>query len=174
MTPIISGRMAASPQKTAMRLLSRVPGRERWALPLLKDNDDLALSLKMLLASEVGFTNVSVSTLTGRLLVEYSPNEIREPVEAVLAALAREPGIDQYPDVRDVMRHFVQKDRYRGRNARVMIDRKRYSNRNTIEKTVNRSAEQYVCDHRPSGLIVTFMGMMEMAFVPGHRASLCC
>ena len=84
MTPITSGREAASPSEINIRLRSRALGRERWEIPVLERNSRHALSVKMLVESEPGIHRVVVNTLNGRLLVEYSPEQIEEPIGTLI------------------------------------------------------------------------------------------
>ncbi len=84
MTPITSGREAASPSEINIRLRSRALGRERWEIPELERNSRYAVSVKMLVESEPGIHRVVVNTLNGRLLVEYSPEQIKEPIGTLL------------------------------------------------------------------------------------------
>src|ERR1700758_2306687 len=67
-----------------MRIRSRVFGRERWDVPALLENMRAAAALSMLLESESGVRRVVANELTGRVLVEFTPGELEEPVEALL------------------------------------------------------------------------------------------
>jgi hypothetical protein len=68
----------------SLSLKSRVPGRDRWAVPAISGNPNRALALETLLRSEAGVRRASANELTGRVLVEYSPHEITEPVERLI------------------------------------------------------------------------------------------
>jgi hypothetical protein len=66
------------------RLRSRVRGRERWDVPAILGNIPSATSVKTLLESESGIRRVVVNELTGRVLVEYVPGELTDPIQELL------------------------------------------------------------------------------------------
>jgi hypothetical protein len=65
-------------------LKSRVPGRDRWMVPAITGDRSRALALETLLGSEAGIRRVSANELTGRILVEYSPDRLEEPIELLI------------------------------------------------------------------------------------------
>jgi hypothetical protein len=65
-------------------LKSRVPGRDRWMVPAISDDRNRAVTLETLLRSEPGIRRVSASEITGRVLIEYSPQEIETPIERLI------------------------------------------------------------------------------------------
>jgi hypothetical protein len=65
---------------------SRVPGRERWDIPALRDNPALAGSLELVLCGEAGVLEARASAVTGRLLLRFEPGRISAPVEQLIGA----------------------------------------------------------------------------------------
>lgn len=65
-------------------LKSRVPGRDRWTVPAITGDRSRALALETLLGSEPGVRRVSANELTGRILIEYSPGRLEEPIELLI------------------------------------------------------------------------------------------
>ena len=70
--------------KTGITLRSRVRGRERWEVPAILDDSRRAVSIKAILETEPGILRVEANETTGRVLVEYSPSQIRESVEILI------------------------------------------------------------------------------------------
>jgi hypothetical protein len=71
-------------RRRPLRLRSRVYGRERWEVPGILGNPKLAASVKTLLESECGVQRVVANALTGRVLVEYVPVELKASVEGLV------------------------------------------------------------------------------------------
>lgn len=67
-----------------LRLLSAIPGRERWEIPALRKNHHLAHNLENGLLSESGVLRAHCNPVTGRVLVFYSPETLTRSVEALL------------------------------------------------------------------------------------------
>jgi ATP-binding cassette subfamily B protein len=67
-----------------LRLLSAIPGRERWELKALKKNHHLAQNLENGLLTESGILRVHCNPVTGRILVFYAPATLSLSVEALL------------------------------------------------------------------------------------------
>jgi hypothetical protein len=67
-----------------MRLLSRVPGRERWEIPSVRGHRGWADTIETILDSEDGVRLVMANPSTGRVLVEFDPARIAAPVEVLL------------------------------------------------------------------------------------------
>jgi hypothetical protein len=65
-------------------LRSRIPGRDRWQIPALIQESRLGLALETILASEPGILRISANRLTGRVLVQYDPEELEDSVENLL------------------------------------------------------------------------------------------
>lgn len=65
-------------------LKSRVPGRDRWTVPAITGNGRRALALQTLLGSEAGIRRVKANELTGRILIEYAPERLEEPIELLI------------------------------------------------------------------------------------------
>jgi len=75
-------RSAVESRKRSLR--SRIYGRDRWEVPGILGNVRAAASLKALLESEAGIRRVVANDATGRVLVEYTPSELTDSVEALL------------------------------------------------------------------------------------------
>ncbi len=67
-----------------LRLLSAIPGRERWEIKALKKNHLLARNLENGLLAESGVLRVNCNPVTGRVLVFYAPATLRQSVEALI------------------------------------------------------------------------------------------
>ena len=67
-----------------LRLLSAIPGRERWEIKALKKNHLLAQNLENGLLSESGILRTRCNPVTGRVLVFYAPAILSQSVEALL------------------------------------------------------------------------------------------
>jgi ATP-binding cassette, subfamily B, bacterial len=67
-----------------LRLLSAIPGRERWEIQALRKNPPLAQTLENGLLSESGVLGARCNPVTGRVLVFYSPATLNRSVEALL------------------------------------------------------------------------------------------
>lgn len=67
-----------------LRLLSAIPGRERWEIKALKKNHLLAQNLENGLLTESGILRVNCNPVTGRVLIFYAPATLRGSVEALL------------------------------------------------------------------------------------------
>jgi hypothetical protein len=65
-------------------LKSRVPGRDRWVVSAIVGDRNRALALEHLVGSETGIRRVVANELTGRILVEYIPGQLKQPVEALI------------------------------------------------------------------------------------------
>jgi len=72
------------PQAGQLKLLSAIPGRERWEVSGLKQNQHLARNLENGLLREPGVLRVSSNPVTGRVLVFYSPSTGGLSVEALI------------------------------------------------------------------------------------------
>ena len=66
------------------RIRSRVFGRERWHVPAILGNVRAAAALSTVLESERGVRRVVANELTGRVLIEFNPDELDEPVQGLL------------------------------------------------------------------------------------------
>jgi hypothetical protein len=71
-------------REPAWVLRSRIPGRERWDIPLLMNQPARALAVQTILASEPGILKVEANELTGRVLIEYDPQQIQDSIETLL------------------------------------------------------------------------------------------
>jgi len=67
-----------------MSIRSQVPGRERWDIPVLRDNPALARSVELVLRGEPGVIEASANHATGRLLLRFAPGQITAPVEQLI------------------------------------------------------------------------------------------
>lgn len=67
-----------------MALRSCTPGRERWSVPILKNNPPLAAAVELLLKGEEGVLDAQTSHLTGSVLVHYEPERIEGSVELLI------------------------------------------------------------------------------------------
>jgi hypothetical protein len=65
-------------------LRATVPGRDRWELPALRNDRLRAVAVQTILQTEPGIRKVVANHLTGRVLIEYLPGELNEPMEALL------------------------------------------------------------------------------------------
>ena len=88
-------------------LRSRIPGRDRWLIAAILEDRRFALALATVLRSEVGVKQAIANHLTGRLLVEYSPEELQEPVEVLIRrALAFGPmSAGEFKDLKSSTSH---------------------------------------------------------------------
>ena len=80
---------SAKPKRTAaaswkLVLRSQVHGRERWYIDALEDNPHLAAAVELVLRSDKGVEGARANPLTGRVLVQYNPDLLSEPVEALI------------------------------------------------------------------------------------------
>ena len=71
-------------RKSAIRLCSRVRGRDRWHVDRLENSPRLAAAVELVLRTEPGVKEARVNPLTGRILVHYEPALIREAVDALI------------------------------------------------------------------------------------------
>ncbi len=67
-----------------LRLLSAIPGRERWEIETLRKNYYLARYLENGLLAESGVLHVTCNPVTGRVLVFYAPALLSRSVEALI------------------------------------------------------------------------------------------
>jgi manganese/zinc-transporting P-type ATPase C len=74
-----------------MRLLSNVPGRQRWYVPGIQNKPRVATSLEMALRREPRLLSVRVNSLTGRILIQWDASESIEIKSLVVRVLARGP-----------------------------------------------------------------------------------
>ena len=65
-------------------LRSRIPGRERWDIPALINKPWHALAVQTILTSEPAVLRVVANELTGRVLIEYDPEEIQISIDDLL------------------------------------------------------------------------------------------
>ena len=65
-------------------LASSSYGRERWCFPGLYKNEELGIELESYLSDKPGITDVKANPLTGRVLILFSPNKLREKIHALL------------------------------------------------------------------------------------------
>jgi hypothetical protein len=63
---------------------SCISGRERWDVPLLINQPRRALAVQTILASEPGIFRVEANELTGRVLIEYDPEQIQDSIDNLL------------------------------------------------------------------------------------------
>jgi hypothetical protein len=68
----------------AMKMRSRVPGRERWDVPCVRDHPNWAATVESIVGSEEGIESVIANPATGRVLVEFNPSRVTAPVQALL------------------------------------------------------------------------------------------
>lgn len=67
-----------------LRLLSAIPGRERWEIEALRKNHHLAQNLENRLLAETGVLRARCNPVTGSVLVFYAPATLSRSVEALL------------------------------------------------------------------------------------------
>jgi ATP-binding cassette subfamily B protein len=67
-----------------MEVLSAVPGRARWHLPILRDRPALALACAAELERDARVTSASANALTGNLLVTFAPTTTLADVERLI------------------------------------------------------------------------------------------
>jgi cation-transporting P-type ATPase C len=83
-------RGAACPSP-AMRLLSNVPGRQRWYVPAIQNKPRVAAGVEIMLRREPRLLCVRVNFLTGRVLIQWDASQSIEIRSLVRKALARGP-----------------------------------------------------------------------------------
>src|SRR5260370_37361757 len=74
-----------------MRLLSSVPGRQRWDVAGMQKKPRVAARVEMMLRREPRLLRVQVNFRTGRILIHWDASQSIEIVPLVIKALAREP-----------------------------------------------------------------------------------
>lgn len=74
----------AAPYPWPLRLLSAIPGRERWEVRGLKRNPELARNLEGALRQSWGVLQASASDVTGRVLIFYHPGTIGLNTESLI------------------------------------------------------------------------------------------
>ncbi|MCU1299551.1 MAG: Lead, cadmium, zinc and mercury transporting ATPase [Acidobacteriaceae bacterium] len=84
-------RRAACCPTPEMRLLSKVPGRQRWYVPGIRNKPRLAAGVEMTLRREARLLCVRVNFLTGRILIQWDPSQSIQIKPLVRKALARGP-----------------------------------------------------------------------------------
>jgi len=84
-----------------MRLLSSVPGRQRWHVPAIQNKPRVAAGVEMMLNREPRLFCVRVNCLTGRILIQWDATQSIEIRPLVRKALARGPVSDSsYEELR--------------------------------------------------------------------------
>jgi ATP-binding cassette subfamily B protein len=68
----------------AMSVRSRVPGRERWNIPVLRNNPALCEAVGLVLRGESGVLECQASPVSGRLLLRFEPGRITAPVDQMI------------------------------------------------------------------------------------------
>jgi Heavy metal associated domain 2 len=71
-------------REPVLALRSRIPGRERWEIPQLINQPRRALAVQTILASEPGILRIQASELTGRVLIEYDPEQTQNSIHNLL------------------------------------------------------------------------------------------
>jgi len=74
-----------------MRLLSNVPGRQRWYVPGIRNKPRVAASVEIMLRKEPRLLCVRVNFLTGRILIQWDASQSIEIRPLVRKALTRGP-----------------------------------------------------------------------------------
>jgi manganese/zinc-transporting P-type ATPase C len=93
-------RRAARPSPE-MRLLSNVPGRQRWYVPAIQNNPLVAARVESTLRREPRLLCVRVNSLTGRILIQWDASQSIAIRSLVRKALARGPvSISSYEALR--------------------------------------------------------------------------
>jgi manganese/zinc-transporting P-type ATPase C len=82
------GAVRPTPQ---MRLLSNVPGRQRWYVPGMQNNPRVAARVEMMLRTEPRLLRVCVNFRTGRILIQWDASQSIEIERLVREALVRGP-----------------------------------------------------------------------------------
>src|SRR5690348_1324763 len=70
--------------QSAMKLRSRLPGRERWEVHSLTDNPNWAVAVENILRTEEGVRSAKANSLTGRVLIHFDPSRTSLPIEELL------------------------------------------------------------------------------------------
>jgi cation-transporting P-type ATPase C len=81
----------AARQSTEMRLLSSVPGRQRWYVPAIQNKPRVAAAVEIMLRREPRLLCVRANVLTGRILLQWDSSQSVEIKSLVRNALARGP-----------------------------------------------------------------------------------
>src|SRR5438045_3999106 len=90
---------AAEATDDGFRVLSALPGRERWDIGILRGRPRLVSRLEQILNGRTEVVSVSGSAVTGRLLIVYDPNiaseelalHVRTALDSSLDAIDFEP-----------------------------------------------------------------------------------
>jgi manganese/zinc-transporting P-type ATPase C len=104
------GAACPTPQ---MRLLSNVPGRQRWYVPGMQNKPRVAVGVEIMLRREPRLLRVQVNFRTGRILIHWDPSQSIETEPLVRKALRGPVSNSSYealggkPDVR--VRNLVRK-----------------------------------------------------------------
>ncbi len=83
-------REAARPSPE-MRLLSSVPGRQRWYVPAIQNKPRVAAAVEIMLRREPRLVRARANVLTGRILIQWDASQSVEIRPLVRNALARGP-----------------------------------------------------------------------------------
>jgi hypothetical protein len=82
-----------------LSIRSRIPGRERWDVPVLRDHPALAGAVELLLRAEPGVIEAHANPVSGRLLIRFDPGRITAPVEQLIRSAVSFGPLNSY-DVR--------------------------------------------------------------------------
>ena len=77
-------------------LRSRLPGRERWHVPIVLNNIHVARSLELTLAAKPGIRSVAANALSGRVLVQFEPSALQAPLKELLYAALKEQPVNAF------------------------------------------------------------------------------
>jgi cation-transporting P-type ATPase C len=79
------------PNFPEMRLLSNVPGRQRWYVPAIQNKPRVAAGVEIMLRGDPRLLCVRVNFLTGRILIQWDASQSIEIKPLVRKALTRRP-----------------------------------------------------------------------------------
>jgi cation-transporting P-type ATPase C len=79
------------PNFPEMRLLSNVPGRQRWYVPAIQNKPRVAAGVEFMLRGDPRLLCVRVNFLTGRILIQWDASQSIEIKPLVRNALTRRP-----------------------------------------------------------------------------------
>jgi len=75
------------------RPVSRVPGRERWEVPAIRNRPEMAAAMEIAIRRQPWILDVRANFLTGRILLRWNPHGPSPAVAQVLALALNEPPV---------------------------------------------------------------------------------
>src|ERR1043166_8733449 len=96
-------------------LRSRVPGRERWKLPAIRNHPEIAAAVEAAIRRQPYILDVRANSITGTVLLRWDP---RGPVPAVTEILQR--ALEEPPATIESLRAIVLERKKDGKTLRLI------------------------------------------------------